>query len=67
MNVHIEYFIKCVTEILEKDLKEHTVDVPNMIQQSIFYELIKEEPLFVTHYPPEYWSDEIYKEQIERK
>ncbi|EEM25299.1 hypothetical protein [Bacillus thuringiensis] len=56
-----------MTEILEKDLKEHAVDVPNMIQQSIFYELIKEEPLFATHYPPEYWSDEIYKEQIERK
>ncbi|HHT7008631.1 TPA: hypothetical protein ACTZ3A_001170 [Bacillus cereus] len=56
-----------MTEILEKDLKEHTVDVPNMIQQSTFYELIKEEPLFVTHYPPEYWSDEIYKEKIERK
>lgn len=67
MNVYIEHFIKCVTEILEEELREHVIDVTSMIQHSTFYELIKEEPLFVTHYPPEYWSEEIYKEQMERK
>ncbi|MFJ8528440.1 hypothetical protein [Bacillus sp. NPDC094106] len=67
MSQDVKYFIECVTNILKEESKEKIVDIQEIVQQSTFYELIQEEPLFVTHYPPEYWAEDIYKEQIERK
>lgn len=39
------------------------IDADNLINNSFIMELMEEDIKFVTHYSPDYWAEEIYKNQ----
>lgn len=43
-------------EIAEKDAL-------TLIEESTFLEILKDDPEFIGHYPPEYWADYIIEER----
>jgi len=42
------------------DLQEY--EATKIIKGSSFYEMLKEDPEFIGHYPPKYWADYIIEE-----
>lgn len=67
MDYNAEYVEKRLKEMVLKSItlsyKISTADAKSMIDDSSFLEILKSDPEFIGHYPPEYWAGYIIEER----
>lgn len=67
MNYTDDYIEKRLTEMVLESISSsyHLTekDAKVLVDKSSFLEILKDDPDFIGHYPPEYWADYIIEER----